>query len=190
MPKFNLLRTNTCSQLEINAASKMNRMRSFLLQAANCERNVTSPIVKRLIHKPNDMDLNEKIIHGRKAKGLTQEELAALTKVNLRTIQRLESGKSKPRAFTLKAIENVLGIQSMSRTEENTAHFLHLLCVSCFSYLVLPYLHFLVPNYLLNRSKEQNPEVRRFAKKVIHEQIWWVIATTLVFLIVLLINFI
>jgi transcriptional regulator with XRE-family HTH domain len=136
------------------------------------------------------MDLNEKIIQGRKVKGLTQEELATLTKVNVRTIQRIESGKSNPRAFTLKAIENVLGTQSTLQKEEDTAHFLQLFCLSCFSYLVIPYLHFLLPNYLLNRSKEQNPEVRRFAKKVIHEQIYWVIATTLVFLIVLLINFI
>jgi transcriptional regulator with XRE-family HTH domain len=143
------------------------------------------------------MNLSEKIIQGRKAKGLTQEELATLTKVNLRTIQRLESGKSKPKAYRLKAIENVLGFLSATLSledkihhiQEDTAHFLQLFCLSCFSYLVIPYLHFLVPNYLLNRSKEQNPEVRRFAKKVIHEQIYWVIATTLVFLIVMLINF-
>ncbi|MGZ3874941.1 MAG: helix-turn-helix domain-containing protein [Mucilaginibacter sp.] len=136
------------------------------------------------------MDLNEKIKQGRKAKGLTQEELATLTKVNLRTIQRIESGKSKPRSFTLKAIEAVLGIRSTHRKEEDTANFLHLLCLSCFSYLVIPCLHFLLPNYLLNCSQEQDPEVRRFAKKVIQEQIYWVIATTLVFLVVLLINFI
>lgn len=143
------------------------------------------------------MDLNEKIIQGRKAKGLTQQELAALTKVDLRTIQRIESGKCKPRYYTLKAIENaldfplttLLSAEKTNQSREDTTHFLHLFCLSCFSYLVIPYLHFLLPNYLLNRSQEQNPEVRRFAKKVIHEQIYWVVATTLVFLIVLLINF-
>lgn len=136
------------------------------------------------------MDLNERIIQARKAKGLTQEELATLTKVNLRTIQRIESGASKPRAYTLKAIEKVLDFgQPAANDLEGTAHFLQLFCLSCFSYLVLPYLHFLVPNYLLNRSQEQNPEVRRFAKKVIRVQIYWVVATMLVFLAVLLINF-
>jgi transcriptional regulator with XRE-family HTH domain len=136
------------------------------------------------------MDLNEKIIQGRKSKGLTQEELAALTKVNLRTIQRIENGKSKPRYYTLKAIENALDLKQAALLSEDTAHFLYLFCLSCFSYLVVPYLHFLVPHYLLSRNHEQKSEVRRFAKKVIQEQMYWVIATTLVFLVVLLINFI
>jgi transcriptional regulator with XRE-family HTH domain len=135
------------------------------------------------------MDLNKKIIQGRKAKGLTQDELAVLTKVNLRTIQRLESGESKPRPYTLKAIEKALDFQQPAVSNEDTGHFLHLFCISCFSYLLIPYVHFLIPNYLLNRNKEQNPEIRRFAKKVIRIQICWVVATMLVFLSVLLINF-
>ena len=135
------------------------------------------------------MDLNKKIIQARKAKGITQEELAMLTRVNLRTIQRIESGKSKPRPFTRKAIENVLGIQSTVPKPADTAHFLHLFCLSCFSYLVIPYVHFLIPHYLLIRRNEQNPEIRYFARQVIRIQIYWVIATMLVFLTLLLINF-
>ncbi|GAA3972969.1 helix-turn-helix domain-containing protein [Mucilaginibacter dorajii] len=144
------------------------------------------------------MDPNEKIIAQRKAKGLTQEELAALTRVNLRTIQRIESGESKPRPFTIKAIANALdlGLTNLriqplaTNDQENTTHFLQLFCISCFSYLIIPYVHFLIPNYLLKLRKEQNPEVRNFAKKVIREQVYWVVATMLVFLIILLINFI
>ncbi|MES2111339.1 MAG: helix-turn-helix transcriptional regulator [Bacteroidota bacterium] len=143
------------------------------------------------------MNLNDSIVAARKAKGLTQQELAALTKTDLRTIQRIESGKSRPRAFTLRAIENALDFRVMLTVQGNetpeepqdTAHFLHLLCLSCFSYLVIPYVHFLVPNYLLKRSNQQNPGVRQFAKKVIRKQIHWVIATMLVFLFVLLLNF-
>jgi transcriptional regulator with XRE-family HTH domain len=138
------------------------------------------------------MNLNEKIVAQRKAKGLTQEGLAALTGVNLRTIQRIESGESKPRLFTLKAIETALGFQTITQAAHDTedaGHFLHLFCISCFSYLVIPYVHFLVPNYLLNRRNEQNPRIRSFAKKVVRTQIYWVVATMLVFLAVLLINF-
>jgi transcriptional regulator with XRE-family HTH domain len=136
------------------------------------------------------MRLNERIIQARKAKGFTQDELATLTKVNLRTIQRLESGKSKPRPYTLKAIEKALDFQQpAANNPEDTAHFLHLVCISCFSYLLIPYVHFLIPNYLLNRNKEQDPEIRRFARKVIRIQICWVVVTMLVFLTVLLINF-
>ncbi len=46
----------------------------------------------------------------RKLKGLTQEELAELSNVNLRTIQRIENNKNEPRRQTLVLICNVLAI--------------------------------------------------------------------------------
>ena len=41
------------------------------------------------------------ICEARKSKGQTQEELAELSKVNLRTIQRIENNESVPRGKTL-----------------------------------------------------------------------------------------
>ena len=54
--------------------------------------------------------IGEKISAGRKAKGLTQEELAELSKVNLRTIQRIENNENEPRGKTLVLICEVLDI--------------------------------------------------------------------------------
>ncbi|WP_291864233.1 helix-turn-helix transcriptional regulator [Maribacter sp.] len=54
--------------------------------------------------------LGEKISAGRKVKGLTQEELAELAKVNLRTIQRIENSENEPRGKTLVLICEVLDI--------------------------------------------------------------------------------
>ncbi|WP_369749654.1 helix-turn-helix domain-containing protein [Muriicola sp. SD30] len=52
------------------------------------------------------------IIHeSRKSKGLTQEELAELSKVNLRTIQRLENNENEPRGKTLQLICEVLNLE-------------------------------------------------------------------------------
>ena len=45
----------------------------------------------------------------RKAKGLTQDELAEKCKINVRTIQRIESGDVNPRAYTIKIISSILG---------------------------------------------------------------------------------
>ena len=45
--------------------------------------------------------IGKKISETRKSKGLTQEELAELSKVNLRTIQRIENNESEPRGKTL-----------------------------------------------------------------------------------------
>jgi transcriptional regulator with XRE-family HTH domain len=46
-----------------------------------------------------------KLVEIRKAKGLTQEEVAEKCKITVRTIQRIESGIVNPRAFTIKIIE-------------------------------------------------------------------------------------
>lgn len=54
--------------------------------------------------------LGELISSSRKSKNLTQEELADLSKVNLRTIQRIENNQNSPRENTLKLICNVLEI--------------------------------------------------------------------------------
>ena len=142
------------------------------------------------------MRFSQKISAARNKKGITQEELAGLMKVSVRTIQRIESGESSPRKYTIKAVAEALdlsfeelSLNPVDDDKEETRHFLTLLCVSCFSYLLLPYIHFLIPSWLLNKRNEQNATVRQFARKVIRTQIYWIIATMLFFLLVLLINF-
>lgn len=46
-------------------------------------------------------EIAKKIVESRKSKGLSQEELAELSKVNLRTIQRIENNENEPRGKTL-----------------------------------------------------------------------------------------
>jgi serpin B len=57
-----------------------------------------------------NQDFREKLIEVRKTRGLTQEDVAKMCKVTVRTIQRLESGKVMPRAYTIKTISDNLGI--------------------------------------------------------------------------------
>lgn len=49
-------------------------------------------------------ELGRKIAELRKARNLTQEELAEKCRLNVRTIQRMESGMVTPRSYTLKTI--------------------------------------------------------------------------------------
>jgi len=56
-----------------------------------------------------EQNFGRKLIEIRKAKGLTQEEVAEKCKITVRTIQRIESGSVTPRAFTIKVISEVLG---------------------------------------------------------------------------------
>jgi Helix-turn-helix. len=55
------------------------------------------------------LDFGTKLIEIRKAKGLTQEEVAEMCKITVRTIHRIESGVVKPRTFTIKIISENLG---------------------------------------------------------------------------------
>ena len=57
------------------------------------------------MEQPN---LGKQISELRKAKGLTQEELAEQCKISARTLQRIESGVVTPRAYTVKVIYAVL----------------------------------------------------------------------------------
>ena len=54
--------------------------------------------------------LGEKITELRKQKGLTQEELVERCNVTVRTIQRIESGETTPRIYTIRTILNALGL--------------------------------------------------------------------------------
>jgi transcriptional regulator with XRE-family HTH domain len=49
-------------------------------------------------------DLGKKIAELRKSKGFTQEELVEKCNLNVRTLQRIESGEVTPRSYTLKII--------------------------------------------------------------------------------------
>lgn len=60
-----------------------------------------------------------KLIEIRKAKGLTQEEVAEKCKITVRTIQRIESGIVKPRAFTIKIISDSLGFDFFDTSVSN-----------------------------------------------------------------------
>jgi len=49
-------------------------------------------------------NLGKKMAELRKAKGLTQEELAEKGNINVRTLQRIESGEVTPRSYTAKVL--------------------------------------------------------------------------------------
>jgi transcriptional regulator with XRE-family HTH domain len=150
------------------------------------------------------MSIHLKIAEARKNKGLTQEEVADRASVTVRTIQRIESGETIPRNFTLKAIAEVLGIPfnelvykdtpspspyiSRDFETEDTVHFLQLLNLSCFTYIIIPYIHFLIPMYILRRRKELNMRVLITGRKMVQTQVIWVVALNLTLLLTVVYN--
>jgi len=56
----------------------------------------------------NQPELGKRIAELRKAKGFTQEELVEKCNINVRTLQRIESGEVTPRIYTIKTIFTAL----------------------------------------------------------------------------------
>jgi len=69
-------------------------------------------------------ELGQKIIELRKYKGLTQEELVEKCNINVRTLQRIESGEVNPRSFTIKMIFNALDYDINSESLSQRHHLL------------------------------------------------------------------
>ena len=66
-------------------------------------------------------ELGQKIASLRKIKGLTQEELCQACNINIRSLQRIESGEVNPRAFTLKLISEQLNYDFWTEVAEEQA---------------------------------------------------------------------
>ena len=61
--------------------------------------------------------MEKRIQQLRKDKGLSQEALADLAGLSIRTVQRIEAGVSKPRAFTLQALATALQVEIIELSE-------------------------------------------------------------------------
>lgn len=66
-------------------------------------------------------ELGLKISQLRKQKGFTQEELVDQCNINVRTLQRIESGEVTPRSYTIKTILSALDYdyENLTTTEIN-----------------------------------------------------------------------
>lgn len=140
--------------------------------------------------------LGKKIAAARKLKGLTQEELADLSQITVRTIQRIEADANTPQSFTLKAIAKALEIDyeslvskesstdSVTATPDDLRHFMTLFNFSCFSYIIIPWVHCLVPMAVLKKRMDIPAPAIRYCRTIIRRQIYWVITLHLVMLAV------
>lgn len=158
------------------------------------------------------MSLGNKVVSARKSKGLTQEQLAERATLTVRTIQRIESDDSIPRDYTLKAIASALNMpfeefisvrsclkltndcgllqEGFPAERKESCHFLQLLNLSAFAYLIVPFIHFLIPILLLKKRKEKNGTLQTTGQRIIRQQIWWTVSTHFLLLLTLVYNLI
>jgi transcriptional regulator with XRE-family HTH domain len=102
--------------------------------------------------------IGQKIFEIRKRKGLSQEALSDLARINLRTLQRIEKGETEPLGNTLQSICKVLDINvedllDYGKIEDK--NFLAFFYASVMSFLIIPLGNLLVPMILwvIKRNK-------------------------------------
>lgn len=137
-----------------------------------------------------DASIGKKIIHFRKAKGLTQETLSELTGLNVRTIQRIETGEVDPRLYTLKAIAEALEVNIEELLPQPTQHelnqlaILHITPVAFFFFPVIG--NVLLPFIFWMMKREEVNGINKHGKEILNSQLTYSIIASFGFLVMML----
>lgn len=102
-----------------------------------------------------------KIIYFRKLKGITQEALSEISGLNVRTIQRIESGEVDPRLYTLKSIADALDVNleellpAPTQQDLNQIAILHITPAGFFVFpvignVLLPFIFWMLKREMVN----------------------------------------
>ena len=126
----------------------------------------------------------KKIIHYRKLKGITQEMLSEITGLNVRTIQRIESGEVDPRLFTLKSIADALGVNLEELLPEPTQHELNqlaILHITPLGYFLFPVIgNVLFPFIFWMLKREQINGIDKHGKEILNGQLTYSIIVAII----------
>ncbi|MDR2948635.1 MAG: helix-turn-helix domain-containing protein [Prevotella sp.] len=115
-------------------------------------------------------NVGEKIAEIRKRKGLTQDEVAERANVNLRTVQRIESGETDPRGYTLSSICKVLEVNiedilDYGKTEDKSFFvYLHL---SVLAGCIIPLGDIIIPLILWLTKRDKIVDLNFQAKNLL-----------------------
>ncbi len=125
-----------------------------------------------------NIDLAKKIKELRTRKGLSQDQLAEIAEINLRTVQRIESGETEPRGDTLKRLAVALNVtpdELIDWAEQEDRSFLVLLNLSALSFIAFPLLGVIVPFAIWFLKKDKIKHLSDMGKKLLNFQISWTI---------------
>jgi len=133
-------------------------------------------------------DLAKKIKALRTRKGFSQDELAETAQINLRTVQRIESGETEPRGDTLKRLATALNVTAdelIDWAEQEDNGFLILINLSALTFIVFPLLGVVVPLALWFLKKDKIKNLNEMGKSLVNFQITWCILMFLIYALVM-----
>lgn len=132
------------------------------------------------------LPISEQIRTLRKSKGFSQEVLAENAGINLRTLQRIETGNVEPRGETLRMLAQALevsieeltsvGVDNTVMIEEDPG-FLKLMNLSALTLWFIPLGNVFIPLVLWIYRKDRIQGVRELGKRILNFQITWTLLT-------------
>jgi len=117
-----------------------------------------------------------KISEIRKRKGLTQEELSDLSKISLRTLQRIEKNETEPRGNTSKSLCQILEINiedilDYGKTEDlKYIKYFHL---SVLTFIIIPLGNIILPMILWLTKRDKIVNLNEQVANLVNFQILW-----------------
>ncbi|WP_394750553.1 helix-turn-helix domain-containing protein [Spongiimicrobium salis] len=143
----------------------------------------------------NQKILAEKIKEARLNKALSQESLAEISHISLRTIQRIEKENVVPRLYTLQTLAKVLDLKLTDFASDATERaqmprekrILNKMNLFILLTLVIPLGNILLPFALWKRN-QKSEIVKRLGGKIISFQILWTIFSMMLFFLSIALN--
>jgi uncharacterized Tic20 family protein len=130
--------------------------------------------------------IGAKILEIRNRKGLTQEKLTDLSKINLRTLQRIEKGTTVPRSDTLNSICRVLEVNVediLDYGKKDDLKFLRYFHLSVLTCLFLPLGSIILPLVIWLTKRDKIIGLNEQGINVLNFQILWSIFFYLSFIV-------
>lgn len=127
----------------------------------------------------NDNQLAQKVKALRKSKGYSQEALAEISGLSLRTVQRIENENKNPSGDSLKRLSSALGVSPdyLLEWEPNeNSNFLLILAFSPILCIINPFLAILVPLILWSIKKNHIRGVKSLGVKILKIQTIWLVS--------------
>jgi len=126
--------------------------------------------------KMSKSELSKRVKELRTRKGLSQEQLAEISGLSLRTIQRIENGETEPRGETLKRLMNALDATPDDLMDWSIAEdkgFLTAVNLSALGFFVFPLLGILIPLIMWISKKDKLKDINKTGKEILNFQITW-----------------
>ncbi|MCE7064543.1 helix-turn-helix domain-containing protein [Dyadobacter sp. CY326] len=132
------------------------------------------------------LTISDQIRFLRKSKGFSQEALAENAGINLRTLQRIETGNTVPRGETLRLLARALDVSVQELSEfineqpistEQDPGFLKLMSLSALTFWFIPFGNILIPLAFWIFKKNKINGVAELGKRIVNFQIIWSVVT-------------